>query len=233
MQKHPLNAEMRTEFGKNASHRLRSQGFIPAVMYSHGKSESLRVSQKDFFMLFRGHVSESMLLDLTITNRQDDKSHQVFIKDYQMNPVTDEVTHIDFFKITEGEKLHTKVPVEITGTSKGVRGGGILEFVERELEIECLPVDIPEKITIDVTNLEVGDSIHIKDIPVSGSLRFLSDMDRVVVTVLVPTKAEEVVPAAVEGIPVEGEAAAAATGGKEEDKKEDKKDEKKSEKKEK
>ncbi|MBP7584710.1 MAG: 50S ribosomal protein L25 [Spirochaetes bacterium] len=226
MQTHLLNAQVRTKFGKNEAHRLRSQGFIPVVMYSHGKSESLQVSSKDIYMLFRGHVSESMLLNLTITNRNEDREHQVFVKDYQMNPITDELTHIDFFKITEGEKIHTKVPVEITGTAKGVRNGGILEFVERELVIECLPTEIPEKITIDVTNLDIGDSIHIGAIPVSGSLKFLSDNDRVVVTVLVPTKVAE--PVAVEGVPAEGEAAAAApTEEKKDDKKDDKKDEKK------
>lgn len=220
MQKHLLNAEMRTEFGKNASHRLRSQGYIPAVMYSHGKSESLKVLQKDFLKIFRGHVSESTLLDITITNRQEDKQHQVFIKEYQMNPVTDEVTHLDLFKITEGEKIHTNVPVVISGTSKGVRGGGILEFVERELEIECLPNEIPEKIIIDVTNLEIGNSIHIGDLPKSGSLRFLADDDRVVVTILVPSKVVEEAPVA-EVAAVEGEAAAGEK--KEEEKKKDEK----------
>jgi len=190
-------------------------------MYSHGKSESLQVSSKDIFMLFRGHVSESMLLNLTITNRNEDREHQVFVKDYQMNPITDELTHIDFFKITEGEKIHTKVPVEITGTAKGVRNGGILEFVERELVIECLPTDIPEKITIDVTNLDVNDSIHIGDIPVTGSMKFMSDHDRVIVTILVPTKVAE--PVAAEGLPVEGEAAAAAAAPAEEKKEDEKK----------
>jgi large subunit ribosomal protein L25 len=225
MQKHLLNVETRTEFGKNASYRLRSQGYIPAVMYSHGKSESLKVLQKDFFRIFRGHVSESMLLDITITNRPDDKQHQVFIKEYQLNPVTDEVTHLDLFKITEGEKIQTNVPVIITGTAKGVRGGGILEFVERELEIECLPSEIPEKIAIDVTNLEIGHSIHISDLPRTGSLRFMGDDARVVVTILAPTKVVEEVPA-VEAAAVEGEAAAGEKK-KEEEKKEEKKKEEK------
>lgn len=221
MQKHLLNAEMRTEFGKNASHRLRSQGYIPAVMYSHGKSESLKILQKDFLKIFRGHVSESTLLDITITNRPDDKQHQVFIKEYQMNPVTDVVTHLDLFKITAGEKIHTNVPVVISGTSKGVRGGGILEFVERELEIECLPTEIPEKISIDVTNLEIGDSIHISDLLKEGSLRFLGDDDRVIVTILAPSKVVEEVPTA-EVVAVEGEAAAGEKK-KEDEKKEDEK----------
>lgn len=191
MQRQSVNAEIRKEFGKNANNRLRMKGYIPAVMYSHGKTENLQILQKDFFKVFKGHVSESVLFDVNIIDNQSNPRHQVFVKDYQINPVTDEVIHLDLFKITEGEKIHTRVAVELTGTAKGVRQGGILEFVERELEIECLPTEIPEKVTLDVTNLEIGDSIHIKDIPVSGSLKFLGDEERVVITILAPHKAEE------------------------------------------
>ncbi len=186
-----VNAEIRKEFGKNANNRLRMKGYIPAVMYSHGKTENLQILQKDFFKVFKGHISESVLFDVNIVDNQSNPRHQVFVKDYQINPVTDEVIHLDLFKITEGEKIHTRVAVELTGTAKGVRQGGILEFVERELEIECLPTEIPEKVTLDVTNLEIGDSIHIKDIPVSGSLKFFGDVERVVITILAPHKAEE------------------------------------------
>ncbi len=214
MQKHVLNAEVRNEFGKNASHRLRRRGFIPTVMYSHGKTESLQVAQKDMFKIFKGNISESVLLDLFITNRSDDVNHRVFVKSYQINPITDEIIHLDLFKVTAGEKIHTKVPVEITGTAKGVRLGGILDFIERELEIECLPADIPEKIVLDVTNLEIGNSIHIRDIPVSGSLKFKSDEERVVVTVLAPHKAEEAV--VEEAVAAEGETPAKVEPKKEE-----------------
>lgn len=191
MQKQTVNAETRKEFGKNANNRLRRKGYIPAVMYSHGKTENLQILQKDLFKVFKGHISESVLFDVNIVDNQSYPRHQVFVKDYQINPITDEVIHLDLFKVTAGEKIHTNVAVELTGTAKGVRQGGILEFVERELEIECLPAEIPEKIALDVTNLEIGDSIHIKDIPVSGSLKLLGDIERVVVTILAPHKAEE------------------------------------------
>ncbi len=216
MQKQSVNAETRKEFGKNANNRLRSKGYIPAVMYSHGKTENLQILQKDLFKVFKGHISESVLFDVNIVDNQSNPRHQVFVKDYQINPITDEIIHLDLFKITEGEKIHTRVAVELTGTSKGVRQGGILEFVERELEIECLPAEIPEKITIDVTNLEIGDSIHIKDIPVSGSLKFLGDQERVVITVLVPHKAEEPKPAEEAAASPEAQAQAAEETKKEE-----------------
>lgn len=212
-----VNAEIRKEFGKNANNRLRMRGYIPAVMYSHGKTENLQILQKDFFKVFKGHISESVLFDVNIIDNQSNPRHQVFVKDYQINPVTDEVIHLDLFKITEGEKIHTRVAVELTGTAKGVRQGGILEFVERELEIECLPTEIPEKVTLDVTNLEIGDSIHIKDIPVSGSLKFLGDVERVVITILAPHKAEE--PKPVEAVAGEVQPKEAEEAKKEESKK--------------
>lgn len=214
MQKQSVNAEIRKEFGKNANNRLRMKGYIPAVMYSHGKTENLQILQKDFFKVFKGHVSESVLFDVNIINNQSNPRHQVFVKDYQINPVTDEVIHLDLFKITEGEKIHTRVAVELFGSAKGVRHGGILEFVERELEIECLPAEIPEKITLDVTNLEIGDSIHIKDIPVSGSLKLLDDGERVVITILAPHKVEE--PKPVEAVAEEVQPKTAEESKKEE-----------------
>lgn len=186
MSKSSLNAELRSERGKNATYRLRQEGFIPAVIYSHGESEAIKIKKNDFFTVFKGHISESLLVDVNIINKKKDDSHQVFVKDYQLDPVTNELVHIDFYKITAGEKIHTKVPIEIIGKSEGEKRGGILEIVERELEIECLPREMPEKIEIDVTNVNMGESIHIEDIETTGSLKFLSDEKRVVVTVLAP-----------------------------------------------
>ncbi len=191
MQNLSLNVQTRNEKGKNACNRIRSAGFIPAVMYSHGTAQQLQVPSKEFSKMFKGHISESVLINLVFTDKGADNTHQVFIKDYQRDPVTDQIWHLDFYKVTLGEKIHTKVPVEVTGTPKGVRMGGILEIIERELEIECLPREMPEKINVDVTNLNMGESIHIKDLTIGSSIKFLSDPDRVIVTVLTPHKAVE------------------------------------------
>jgi large subunit ribosomal protein L25 len=186
MSKNSINAELRSERGKNATYRLRQEGYIPAIIYSHGESEAIKIKKNDFFNIFKGQVTESSLIDVTITDKKDDGNHEVFVKDYQVDPVTDELIHVDFFKVTLGEKIHTKVSVEVVGKSKGEKMGGILEVIERELEIECLPREMPEKIEIDVTNIDIGDSIHIEDIETTGSLKFLSDGKRVVVTVIAP-----------------------------------------------
>jgi large subunit ribosomal protein L25 len=186
MSKSSISAELRSERGKNATYRLRQEGFIPAVIYSHGESEAIKIKKNDFYSIFRGHISESLLIDVNIISKKKDDNHQVFVKDYQLDPITSELVHIDFYKITAGEKIHTKVPVEVTGKSEGEKMGGILEVIERELEIECLPREMPEKIEIDVTNVNIGDSIHIEDIETTGSLKFLIDEKRVIVTVLAP-----------------------------------------------
>jgi large subunit ribosomal protein L25 len=209
MQTHALNVELRNERGKNENNRLRMKGYIPAILYSHGQTEAIKLQKVNFSRLFKGAISESVLIDIKITDKNQDADHKVFIKDYQVDPLTDEVLHIDFYKVRLDEKIHTKVGIEILGKSAGVRLGGILDFVERELEVECLPQELPEKIQVDVTNLQIGESIHVRDIAASGTLKYLTDPDKVIVTILLPHKAEEAVVEAAEGevAPVEGEAA--------------------------
>lgn len=183
-----LAAETRTgEKGKNVSGRLRVAGFIPGVMYAHGKSEPVKVKAKDFYALFRGHISESVIIDLTIAGEKE--PHQVFVKDYQRDPITDLIVHLDFYKITAGEKVHTMVPVEITGYAVGMKKGGVVTLVEKQLEVRVLPRELPEKIVIDVTKLDIGESIKIKDLKIADSLVFTLDPEHIIVHVVVP-KAE-------------------------------------------
>ncbi len=191
MKTHRLTAQIRKETGKNACSRIRRSGFIPAIIYTHGKSEVVQVPKRDFVKLFKGSISESVVIDLEVSGGSAEPEQKVIVKDYQLNPVTDEVTHLDFYKVDLSQKLQTVVPVMTTGTSKGERMGGMLDVIERELQIEALPADLPEKIEIDVTNLDLGHSIYVKDLPVSGSLRFLADPDRIVVTVLIPKAVQE------------------------------------------
>lgn len=201
-----LNVELRSDFGKNESNRLRVKGYIPAVLYSHGKSETIQVPVKAFTSIFKGHISESVLLDLNITDKTEDSKMQAFVKNYDMDPVTSEIIHIDFYKITAGEKIRTIVKLEIEGTPKGVKEGGVLEIFERELEIECLPKDLPERVVIDVSNLGIGNSIHVSDITIGESVKFLGLGERPIASVVIPQVKEEAVEAkeAVEG-EVEGE----------------------------
>jgi len=190
MEAQVLPIKTRSEIGKNANHKLRTQGYIPAVLYSHGVSQAIMVEKKNFFKIFKGHISENLLIDLQF-NDQHSAPVKAFIKDYQRNPITDEILHLDFFKVTMTETITTKAPIEIIGASIGVKQGGILEIIEREIEVECLPADLPEKVQIDVTNLAIGQSIHVKDIIVPNGVKILSSPESIIVAVLAPLKATE------------------------------------------
>lgn len=190
MEARVLPVEKRTQTGKNANHKIRAQGYIPAVLYSHGQSQSIMVQKKNFFKVFKSHISENVLIDLEIKDASGSPI-KAFVKDYQRHPITDEILHVDFFRVTMTEAISTKVPIEITGTPIGVKQGGILEIIEREIDVECLPADLPEKITFDVTNLSIGQSIHIKDIAAPKGVTILSTPNTVIVSVLAPHKVVE------------------------------------------
>lgn len=186
-----LEAVKRTEMGKNHSRRLRSSGMIPAVIYSHGTSESIAINQKSFSKIFKNQISESIILKVSIEGGED---CEVFVKDYQRNPVSDVVEHLDLFKITAGEKIHTTVQLEFTGSPVGVKKGGAFETVERELSLEVLPKELPEKIVIDVSNLDINDSVKVGDIQKTESMSFMFEDDHVlahVVTIKQVSEEEE------------------------------------------
>jgi large subunit ribosomal protein L25 len=231
MEAKSLTIEPRTDLGKNASNRIRSKGFIPGVLYSHGECEVVQIPRKDFFKLFKGRISESVIFDIHSKEKQDDE-RMAYVKDYQMDPLSGEILHVDLFRVTKGEKIHTHVPIEFVGTAKGVKLGGILEVDLREIEVECLPKDLPEKIQIDVSNMEVGDSVHVKDVVLAEGVKIMGNAEASIASVHVPKvaaveeKVEEVVAVEGEGAP-EGEAKKAAEA---EDKSDKGKEKEKSEK---
>jgi large subunit ribosomal protein L25 len=175
-------AERRVRTGKNENRRLRNEGYIPAVVYSHGETDVLKIKAKDFQKLFSGHISESIIFNIDLAGEKD-TDLSAFVKDYQVDPVTGSIIHVDLFKITKGEKIQTVVAIELEGTPPGLKMGGHLEFMEREISIECLPKDLPEKITVDVSGLEVGDSIHAGDIDLGEGVELMSFPETVVVAV--------------------------------------------------
>ena len=176
-----LNAEPRTLTGKNNCNRLRSQGFIPAVVYSHGKSEAIKIQEKEFLNLFKGHISESVIFDLHIGGEGD---LMAFVKDFQKDPLTSRVTHLDLFRVTRDEKIKTHVPIDLIGTPAGLKVGGILKHGERELLIHCMPKNLPEKISLNITEMMPGDSIHVGDIKHGDEFEILTNSNAVVVAVL-------------------------------------------------
>jgi large subunit ribosomal protein L25 len=229
MQAKSITVEPRIDFGKNASRRLRKKGFIPGVLYSHGKSESIQVPEKDFFRLFKGRISESVIFDILSSDKKDTTEKMAYVKDYQADPMTGEILHVDLFRVTKDEKIHTHVKIEFIGTARGIKLGGILEVDMRELEVECLPMDLPEKIQINVTDLDIGDSIHVKDINLGDTVKITSIPEASVASVHVP-KVAAVEEKVEEAVAIEGEgeeAKKAEEGGEKSDEKDTKEKDKK------
>jgi large subunit ribosomal protein L25 len=189
-----LKTNQRNTFGKGSARALRRQGLIPAVLYGP-KRESipLNVSTLDLDKIYKASGTEQVILNLKIEDSGIQNATAV-VKEVQVSPVTGQYLHIDFCEISLNEEITVNVPVEVTGRSKGVERGGFLQVVSHQLEISCLPIDMPDKIQIDVTSLDIGDSIHIGDIELKDRVRVSGDAGITVVTVVPPTAEEKEVP---------------------------------------
>ncbi|MDR3237987.1 MAG: 50S ribosomal protein L25 [Spirochaetia bacterium] len=183
-----LQAELRDNFGKNVNNRLRASGFIPAVIYSHGTTQTIKITEKALFDLFKGRVSENIIFDLKIPGNDD---VMAFVKDYQTDPVSEKITHLDLFRVTKDEKIHTRVPLEFAGIPVGTKSGGNVEIYHHEIQIECFPKDLPEKIVVDISSLDIDKNIHAKDIPFDESIKLVSNPELVIVAVHSPKVVEE------------------------------------------
>jgi large subunit ribosomal protein L25 len=183
-----LTAVAREKTGKNNNNRLRNEGFIPAVVYSHGKAEAIKIQEKEFLTLFKGHISESVIFDLHVAGEPD---LMAYVKDFQRDPVTSRIIHLDLFKVTKSEKIKTHVPIELVGTPAGLKLGGVLKYGEREIMIQCLPGNLPEKITIDISKMVTGDTIHVSDIVHGTEFEVLTTGNNVVVAVERPKAVAE------------------------------------------
>jgi len=181
-----LAVEKREIMGKGPAKKLRSAGKIPAVIYGQGeKSVPLVIDEKMFHAILHSHHGENVIFEIQIPGRKT--GLKAILREVQHQPVSGEILHIDFQHISMTKKITVQVPVSLIGTPEGVKNkGGILEHILYELEVECLPGDIPEHIEVDVSYLDVGDSVHVSDIPVT-QLKILTDLERSVATVVPPT----------------------------------------------
>ena len=192
-------AETRTETGKNVNRRLRVEGLIPGVLYGSAKKPvPVSVSPKEIGSILRSATGENTLFDLDLGG----KRRRVILKEFQVEPIKGRILHADFYEVALDKVLEVKVHIELTGVPVGVKvQGGILDFVTRELEVECLPTDIPEKIEVDVSNLELGKHLRVSDLTLSDKLTVLTELDVVIAHVVVP-RAEEAPAAAAEAAAV-------------------------------
>jgi len=199
MQQVELKATPRNEAGRNKVKHLRRQGQVPGVVYGHhSKPQSIQLSAHDLEVLIHQAHSENVLVQLKLEEK--DKGRLALLQDVQHHPITRDILHVDFHELKEDEKFTVSVPVQALGEPVGVRvSGGVLEYILRELRVRCLPKDLPERITVDVTNLDIGKSIHVGEVQAPPGVEILDDKGSPLIAVVAPTVEEE---------PVPGEAAA-------------------------
>lgn len=183
-----LAASPREKTGKGAARQARFAKQVPAVIYGHGRpAQSLMVDALLLEQALSGVEPESTLIELTV----DGKKTRTLIREIQRHPIRPDIIHVDFYEIHSGEKITLKVPVHLVGTSDGVRnGGGVLDQVTREVEIEVLPEHIPDRVELEVTALKIGDSLHVRDLTIANAT-ILTGGD-LTIAVVVPPRAEEV-----------------------------------------
>ena len=197
-----LVAVRRETKGKNEAVRTRQAGKIPAVLYGGDSKvgESVSVDPKELSRILHSHSGLNTIISLSIDGTPETK---VLVKQYQIDPVTHRLIHADFYRVAMDKVLRVTVPVQLTGEAKGVKAqGGTLDFVHRDVAIECLPTDIPEHITVDVTELMIGQGVRVRELPQDGKWKPVSDADMLIVHIVAP-RAEAV------ATPEEGAAAAA------------------------
>lgn len=191
MERISVNAYRREATGKGPARSLRRKGELPAVIYRAGNSEPIRIPKAEFIKILKQTKGENVLINLQFP----EGNRLAIIKDYQLDPVTGDLLHTDFQEVLLTEAVRVTVKVLTKGIPKGVKDqGGILQHILRELEIEALPDRIPGHIEVDVSNLSVGQSIHVSDLKLEEGIKILTDPEEVIATVTAPV--EEVAPAA-------------------------------------
>jgi large subunit ribosomal protein L25 len=177
-------AESRSETGKNVNRRLRRQGMIPGVVYGTGREATpVAVSPAQIVAILKSASGENTLFDLDLGGRR----RRVILKEFQREPVRGELLHADFYEVALDKVLQVKVPIELEGTPVGVKlQGGIVDFVTRELEVECLPADIPARVIVDISHLELGKHLRVSDLRLGDKVRMLDEPELVVAHVVLP-----------------------------------------------
>src|SRR6266699_3143085 len=201
-----LKAEPRTNVGRSGVNKLRARGIIPAVIYGGKvKPPPLQVAARDINAIMSHASGENVLVDLEITGEKSNRA--ALVQEVQHSPVRGEIVHVDFHAISMDETIQAEIPLEAIGTPVGVKTfGGLLEQSLRSLAIECLPRDLPDRITVDVSQLNIGDSIHLRQIQLPSGVTSKVQPDLTAFSVLAPVVEEE---------PVVAEAEAAAAAGPE------------------
>lgn len=219
-----LEASAREATGKGVARRLRAAGKIPAVLYGGGRAAvSLALDASALQKLL--HASDlglNTLIDLSVAGHAELDGKTVMVRELQRDPVRGRFVHADLYEVDLTQRIEVQVPIHVTGKAVGLDAGGIVDQALRELEVRCLPRAIPDEIVVDVSHLDIGDSLHVRDLVLPEGVELVSDPDLSVISVVTPIKEEELVAAVApsadvpivgaEAAPAEGEAPAAEGG---------------------
>jgi large subunit ribosomal protein L25 len=185
-----IEAQKRTPGGKNVNRRLRTAGMIPAVLYGPGKEPvAISIDPHVIQDILHSEAGQNTIFSVSLDGTAKDNA---MVKDYQLDPVQGTLIHVDLIQIAMDQKLILTVNIDTVGEPAGVKiGGGIMDFVTRSIEVECLPKDIPESIKVDVSHLQINDYIRVSNLETNSNVKILSDPEVVVVTIIPPVKEEE------------------------------------------
>jgi large subunit ribosomal protein L25 len=215
-----LVVKVRDSTGSRESRRLRREGLVPGVLYGDGEPRAFCVEERELRKALTGDHGMHAILDVVLDG--DGKAHHAVLKDYQLDPLRSTLIHVDLHEVRLDRPIQTQVAVELVGHAEGVAAGGVLQLVTREIQLEALPMEVPDRLELDVSPLGIGDSARVNQIAVPEGVTLLTDLETVVAAVLAPTvlKVEEEEEEGVEeeGAEAEGEpeAAAAAEPGESE-----------------
>ncbi len=199
-----LNGEVRTAFGKAAAKRLRRSRRIPGIVYG-GSRGPIPVTLSPRELTAALSSGENVLINLSLAGGDGPQSRMVILKSLQLDPVKGQALHADFLEVSMEKKIRVEIPLALSGEPVGVKSkGGILEQPLRQVFVECLPLNMPERFVVDVSGLDVGNAVHVRDLSVGEGVRILEDPDRVVASVVAP-EVEEVAAPAEEEKPAEPE----------------------------
>ncbi len=204
-----IAAKPRQDSGKGAAHKMRKAGQVPAVAYGPGVAHSFLSIDPKAFALQRSQFGGSHIYQVAVDGQ---KPFKALVRDVQIDPLSQGVIHVDFYALDMTKPIRIDVPIELEGKHAGAIDGGILQQVLRKVLIECLPAEIPQKLTADVTPLKIGESLHLSDIKLPQGLKLITHADEAICTVIVPAEEEVAAAPTAEGAAAEGAAAAGAEG---------------------
>lgn len=192
MEQLTLNVIRRTDSSKKERNKLKKNGLIPGIFYGKHIKENIPVAVDPIKIkkIMKSSAGMNSFINLEIEQNGEKSNYLALIKDVQKHPIYRMPIHVDFYAIEEKEEIEVDVPIVITGVSKGVKKGGVLQIIRKELTVKCLPMNLPEKIEIDITDLDINDNVHIKDLEIPD-VKFIYDTNFTILTIASPTKEKE------------------------------------------